>query len=216
MFKILKEKIKNKSLILFGETHGTKEIPELLSQFFTEIAKEEDFNICLEIPGEFQENIEDFFKIKNDSRNSLEYFELIKNIKKLNKKYNRQIKIFCIDINSNFKIENEKNIQNKREEIMAENIMKILGNNKKTFSILGNIHASKKIILISKTRIVPTGFILFNKLKNRMFNVNISPKSGTFFNMGLKDIPKNDFKDSFNKGFDYIFEIKETNPCSFL
>ena len=30
-----------KKIVLFGETHGTKEIPEILSHFFIEIAKKD-------------------------------------------------------------------------------------------------------------------------------------------------------------------------------
>ena len=65
MFNNLMDKIKDKNLVIFGEIHGTKEIPELLSEFFSEIAKEEDFDVCLEIPMEFQDNIKDFFNKKN-------------------------------------------------------------------------------------------------------------------------------------------------------
>src|SRR3989344_7858827 len=151
MFDDIKEKIKNKKLVVFGEIHGTKEIPEMLSQFFSELAKEEDFDICLEIPTEFQNNIKGFFNIceknikNSDGRNSLEYFRLIQNLKKLNEKHNRNIKIFCIDMGLNILLDNKKNLQNIREEIIAKNILKSLSN-KKTFAILGNVHASKKII----------------------------------------------------------------------
>jgi hypothetical protein len=218
MFEIIKGKIKDKNLILFGEIHGTKEIPKLLSQFFSEIAKEEEFNISLEIPQEFQANIEDFFKIKeedSDGRNSLEYLELIKNIENLNKKYNKKIKIFCVDMNSDSLIENEEDIQNIREKIIAENIIKII-NNKKTFVVLGNIHASKKNLSFHQINIIPSGAILFNKLKDKMFSINILPKKGVFFNTRLKKISEDDFNDSFDKGFDYVFKIKEVNPCSFF
>ena len=218
MFKDIKNKIKNKELILFGEMHGTKETPELLSHFFSEMAKEKDFNICLEIPQEFQNNIEDFFKNNkkfNDGRNSLEYYNLIQNIKNLNKKYNRSIKLFCIDINSNFNIKNDKDIQNIREREIAQNILNVL-DKKKTFVVLGNIHASKKSLSLGQIKIMPSGTILFNKLKDKIFSINFLPKKGKFFNIGLKEISENDFDNSFNKGFDYIFKIKEVNPCSFL
>ena len=70
MFDDLKNRIKDKNLIIFGEIHGTKEIPRMISQFFSEITKEEDFNVCLEIPVEFQDNIEDFFRVNEENSNA--------------------------------------------------------------------------------------------------------------------------------------------------
>lgn len=58
----LLSKIKDKQIVIFGEIHGTKEIPELLSRLFYEISKKENFNLCLEIPIEFQKSISLFMK----------------------------------------------------------------------------------------------------------------------------------------------------------
>lgn len=219
MIKEINSKIKDKQLILFGEIHGTKEIPEFLSKFFSEIAKEEDFNVCLEIPSEFQKSIRNFFKFNkekhSDGRNSLEYFWLIQNLKNLNKRYGRNIKIFCIDMNSKIQIRDKKNTQNFREKIMTKNILKPL-KDKKTFVIMGDIHASKKPILFGKLKINPTGSILFNKIRNKMYNIRIMPTKGNFFNFGIKKIYKNKSEDSFNKNFDYIYDIGKVTPCSFL
>jgi len=211
MFNNLKDRIKDKNLIIFGEIHGTKEIPMILSQFFSEIAKEESFNVCLEIPVEFQDNIEDFFRvnkedIKNsDGRNSLEYLKLIQNLRNLNKKYNQDIKILCIDPVANNQEEKEKGL--------AENILKYLSN-KKTFVIMGSIHASKNIIRFQEKIIVPTGNILYKKLGNKIFNINILPSEGGFHNLGVKKITGN-MDSPLNKGFDYIFKIDKVTPCSF-
>lgn len=219
MIKEINSKMKDRQLILFGEIHGTKEIPEFLSKFFSEIAKEEDFNVCLEIPSEFQKNVESFFKFNKekhgDGRNSSEYLGLIQNLKNLNKKYGRDIKIFCIDIGSGIHVRDEKNIQNFREKIMAKNILKCL-KDKKTFVIMGDIHAFKKPILFGKLKINPVGSILFNKIKNKMYNIRIMPTKGNFFNFGIKEIYRNKFEDPFNKNFDYIYDIGEVTPCSFL
>ena len=65
MIKEIISKIKNKKLILFGEIHGTKEIPELLSTFFNDVAKNESFNLCLEIPDEFQEQLNSYIDRKS-------------------------------------------------------------------------------------------------------------------------------------------------------
>src|SRR3989344_2336334 len=95
-------KLKEENLILFGEIHGTKEIPLLLSKFFFKLSKKESFNICLEIPYVYQKNIDDFLKIKfftdknqRDGRNSLEYYNLIKYLYNLKNK----IRVYCIDTN---------------------------------------------------------------------------------------------------------------------
>jgi len=222
MLKGLKDKIKNKNLVIFGEIHGTKEIPELLSIFFSEIAKEENFNICLEIPIEFQKGISLFMRngdynfLKNisffsenkfkDGRNSLEYFNLIKSLYKISLINKKNIEVFCIDPIANN--------QEEKEYGLAENILKSL-QNKKTFVILGSIHASKKPIQFKDIYIVPAGSILFKKLNDKMFNINILPRGGQFFNFGLKKIVGS-YNNSFNEGFDYIFEIEEVSPCSFL
>ena len=219
MLNEIKDKIKNKQLILFGEIHGTKEIPEKISEFFSELAKEEDFNVCLEIPSEFQKNVESFFKFNKEKydggRNSSEYLGLIQNLKNLNKKYERDIKIFCIDMNSGIYVRDEKNIQNFREKIMAKNILKYL-RDKKTFVIIGDIHASKKPILFGKLKINPVGSILFNKMKDKIYNIRIMPTKGNFFNFGIKEVHGNKLEDSFNKNFDYVYDIGEVTPCSFL
>src|SRR3989344_4555387 len=104
-------KLKEENLILFGEIHGTKEIPLLLSKFFFKLSKKESFNICLEIPYVYQKNIDDFLKSgdeknllkikfftdknQRDGRNSLEYYNLIKYLYNLKNK----IRVYCIDTN---------------------------------------------------------------------------------------------------------------------
>jgi len=230
MFEDLKNKIKNKKLILFGELHGTKEIPNKISDFFSEIVNKEDFNVCLEIPEEFQKEVIEFMDkgdkeilekipfFKNtsnsDGKNSLEYIDLIKNLSLLNKKYNRHIKIFCMDMNSNILIENKKDIQNIREKRIAKNIIKIL-NHKKTFAILGDVHASKNPLLLNELKIMPAGAILFNKLREKMFSTRIMPLKGKFYNFGIKEIINSNLNGAFNKNFDYVIEIEEVTPCSF-
>lgn len=90
-------KIKDKKLVIFGEIHGTKEIPELLSEFFNEMVNEEDFNVCFEIPEDYKNNIRKYFEEEpSDGKNSKEYFELIQNLRSLSKKHNREIGIFFV------------------------------------------------------------------------------------------------------------------------
>ena len=65
MFELIKDKIIGKKVVIFGEIHGTKETPELLSKFFSEMVEDEkfrDFSIGLEIPVEFQEDLTSYMK----------------------------------------------------------------------------------------------------------------------------------------------------------
>lgn len=213
-------KFKHKQLILFGELHGTKEIPIILSKLFLNFSKNEYFNICLEIPKKYQENINNFLKSGNeqylskidfftnskqrDGRNSLEYYNLIKSIYKLN----NEINIYCVDVN-------EPKEQNQREIMMAENIINNLSLNKKTFAILGNIHASKNKLSFNSLEIIPTGYILHNKLKDKIISILFVCENGSFFNIKEKKINKEYFE-GFKKNFDYIYKIKKVTPCSFI
>ncbi len=79
MFKEIIPKIKDKQIILFEEVHGTKEIPKVLSTFLKDVAKDEDFNLCLEIPIEFQNEI-DIFIEKGDVNLLKNYHSFLKKI----------------------------------------------------------------------------------------------------------------------------------------
>ncbi len=199
MINIFK-KIDKKKIILFGEIHGTKEIPNLLLDFFSNLSKKESFNVCFEIPS----NHDNFFTNKNqrDGRNSLEYFNLINKLKRL-----KNVKIYFIDIND------EKDIKN-RDKIIADNIIKAIDKNK-TFAVLGNIHASKNKIIIGNVNLIPAGFLIHENLGEKMCSVLLKAKKGEFFNNGLKKITYRK-DDTFDKGFDYSYEINEVSPCSFL
>lgn len=216
-------KIKDKLVILFGEIHGTKEIPEMLSQFFSEFANKEDFNICLEIPDEFQEKLNSyissgdydilksilFFSIKYcaDGRNSLEYMNLIKTIYKINSECNKNIKIFCVSPSL------AKN-QEEAEKGIADNILKVV-DNKKTFVVIGSIHASKKEIDFLQQKIVPAGLLIYQELKDKMCSIILTAKSGEFFNNRLKKLIHLE-GDYFEKNFDYSLILEKVSPCSFL
>ena len=226
MFELIKDKIIGKKVVIFGEIHGTKETPELLSKFFSEMVEDEkfrDFSIGLEIPVEFQEDLTSymksgdivllrkvsFFSKENclDGRNSIEYIKLIENIYRINLKNRINAGIFFIDPIA-------KN-QKEKEAGLAENILKILNEKKRIFAILGSIHASKDIVYFKDERIIPAGNILSSKLKDDFFNIGIFPKTGEFFNFEIKKIS---FKltEFFSKGFDYIFELDRVTPVSFL
>jgi hypothetical protein len=222
MMQEIISKIKERQLILFGEIHGTKEIPELLSKFLEDISINESFNLCLEIPDEFQEQINSymnsgdygilknilFFSIEycTDGRNSLEYINLIKTVYKINSKHNKNIKIFCVFPSL------AKN-QEEVEKGIANKILEIINN--KTFAIMGDIHASKKEINFPQQKIVPAGFLIYKKLKDKMGSILLTAKGGEFFNNGVKKLVSYG-EGSFEKNFDYVIRVEKVTPCSFL
>ena len=204
MIQEIVPKIKNKKIILFGEIHGTKEIPIMLSNFFKYLAKYEDFNLCLELSEEFQDiKLEDILplakKIGTSGLISGEYIELIKEMP-------GNVKVFFIVPNT---IKN----QGEMEKGLAENILKLI-NGKRTFAILGNIHASKNRITLRNLDITPAGFLIKQKIKNKMYSVLLKAKGGEFFNNGIKRIKYNK-DESFDKNFDYIYELERVSSCSF-
>lgn len=211
MFDEIKEKIKDKNLVLFGEMHGTKETPEIISQFFSELAKEEDFNLCMEIPIEFQNQINSFIEsgnleeLKNifffsdegcsDGRKN--YIEIINAIYKINLEYNRKIQIFCVDPSA-------KN-QNEKEIGLAINIINSI-KDKKTFAILGDVHTSKKEVSLGSIKIIPAGLLISERLNEKMVSIRIASRE--------KELTPEEAK--FNSGFDYTFNIDRFTPYSFL
>ena len=192
------EKIKSKKIVLLGELHGTKEIPELITTFFNNYLKENNCNICLEIPSDEQKSIDEFLKTgdekyiydmdffkhqtNSDGRNSKEYFDLITNIYNLKKNKKNKTNIFCIDVSI---IDYTKDIQQQREIGIAKNIIKIMNNNK-TFVILGNMHIVKQKVTIGSISFLPVGYYLFEKYGNRVVSINLWPKEGKFFNFSVK------------------------------
>jgi uncharacterized iron-regulated protein len=223
--KFLLEKIHGKKIILIGEIHGTKEIPKLLTNFFSEYIIKNDFNICLEISSSEQTKIDIFMKSgdvsiikdifynneENDGRRSLEYLELIRYMYYLNKKHHKKTKINCVDVDVDF---HPKDFQNEREKIMANNILNSL--TKKTFVILGNIHASKEKVETTGFTIIPTGFYIFQKLKDKVININITPIKGSFYNLSIKKIETNLSSNEFNTKFDFNYYIGCVSPATIV
>ena len=227
MFEHTYRKIKNKDVILIGEIHGTREIPLLLEKYFDLMSNVYSFDIALEIPKNNQEVINKFLEDKDDSllkktpfflqslptdgRNSAAYFHLIKSIFHINNYNDKKIKIFCIDVHT------EENIkdQNDRERKMAENIFEKITVGKKIFVVLGNLHASKKKCKFDDNAILPVGYLLSKKVDNKIFSIDIRPLKGRFYNFTIKEIDNN-ASDYNKKYFDYIYNIQQVSPCSFL
>jgi len=210
------ELMNDKKIVLFGEIHGTREIPETLYRFFAKFAEKNDFDICLEIPRNFQSHIRDFFKklqdYENDGRNSLEYLKIVDLIAELNLKYGRSIHIFCIDVDDTFPLKDEKDHQNVRERIMAEQIIQFSGK-KKLFVVCGSLHAYKKELKFGEKIINTMGSILDNSFKEKVFSVLFFIKRGYYFNFGKKKI--NDDGVINKRGYDFVFLIEESTMGSF-
>ncbi|MBI5804149.1 hypothetical protein HY450_02805 [Candidatus Pacearchaeota archaeon] len=197
-------KIKGKKLVLFGEIHGTKEIPELLLNLFSDLAKNECFTLGLEISNEFQ-NVE-LDKIISSSKKTGTSGLINKDYINLIKKMPKNVKVFFI-------APSEIKNQEEMEKGISDNILKLV-DDKRTFVVLGNIHASKNRITIGNFDIAPAGFLIYQRLKGEMYSILLKPKSGEFFNNGIKQVTPNE-NDSFDKNFDYIYEIDNVSPCSF-
>lgn len=217
---------RKKEVILFGELHGTKEIPTLLKRFFRALAALETFNIALEIPGSCQSTVDaflmdgneqllrilEFFRnvSESDGRNSIEYLELIKSIYEINKNRQQKISIFCIDLSV---YSSEKTVQEEKEEALTKKVLD-LARNGRLFVILGDIHAAKKIITLGDKKIIPAGYRIHSKLNGKLISIHFSPQSGSFFNITKKNIsPENQL---FNDYYDYTIPLKKVSPCSFL
>lgn len=222
LYDFLKDKINDKKLILFGEVHGTKEIPLMLSEFFIRYSKDSNFSICLEISLSYQKNINEYLsygdegvlkdifieKSESDGRKTLEYLNLIKQIRKINSVSKNKIEVFCVDIDETADIET---IKTKRDEIIAKTILK---QKEKVFAVLGNFHSSKTKLKLGDKLFIPAGKILFDELKDKFVNINLVPKSGSFYNLGVKKI--NNF-DSLNFGlYDYVFNIEVVTPATLI
>lgn len=227
LFERTYRKIKDKKVILIGEIHGTREIPLLLKTYFDRMSKVYSFDIAFEIPKNNQEIINKFLEagsdfllkktpfflqsLPTDGRNSAEYFHLIKSIFHINKHNDKKIKIFCIDVHTEENIRN----QNDREKKMAENIFEKITSGKKLFVVLGNLHASRKKCKFDDGIVLPVGYLLSKKVDNKIFSINICPLTGKFYNFAIKKIGKNT-ADYHKKYFDYVYNIPEVSPCSFL
>jgi len=229
LFTFLKQHLPGKKLVLLGETHGTKEIPLLLTEFFSTYARHSSFTICLELPEENQVFIDRFFttgketdlnsipffsREDRDGRDSLEYLHLIQHLYSLKLNSKKEIKIHCIDTAD---INIFKN-QNKREAFLANKILSLLSD-QITFVIIGDIHASKKIISFPGIEIITTGSILSKKLGNKLLAVSLQPQSGSAFNGEIKLIEKPSSLPSYydlSDYYDLTYPIKHVTPCSFL
>ncbi|MFH1209832.1 MAG: hypothetical protein V1663_03515 [archaeon] len=220
-YNYLLKRVKDKKLLLFGEIHGTKEIPLIIQKIIT-LLKDDINLIFLEIPKDQQKYINDyvksinendlfkmpFFKNSNkDGRDSKENLYLIKCLLDFN------LKIICVDPNE---------IKD-RDYLMYREIKENLNldNKKINIFITGNFHASKEKIVINKKEFIPCGYYLRGWLKNDLIIVNFVINNGNIYNLRLKKIINKDKKEegifpSQSKNYDFEYIINKVSPCSFL
>lgn len=219
LFKLIKDKLKEKEIFFFGEVHGTKEIPLILSLFFEFI--DYPYNLALEIPSDYQERINNYLKsgdenvvynclfFKNseesDGRNSQEYINLIKKIYLLNKNKINKIKILCVDISLDTMISS----QNERESIIAGNLLKA-AKFKKLFVVIGNVHAYKNIFTYENNNIYTVAYLL---RKEKVLSISLLPTKGEFYNLGLRQMKS--YKPQYKEGYDLVYDLGRVTPCSF-
>ena len=174
--------IKKKKVIMFGETHGTKEIPQFLEKFIINKLKDFDIIVALEIPKEYENKIVKYFK-EGEGKWSFAtkyYHSLIKKLKLNN------IKIVFID---GFVIS-----QKGKEENLVKEILNVLKNNKKIIVVTGDFHASSLPINVNGKNIETTGSILKNILQKDFTSVRL--------------VLDND-EDIFNNNFDAVINCNE-------
>jgi hypothetical protein len=187
----LKEMILGKQTVLLGELQGTKEIPELLTQFFIDLHKEMEFTVCLELPD--NDDIESTLREHiPEGKGSMQYLQLIRKLRE------DGIKVVFVDAEET----------THREEIIAERILAERG---LVFALLGDVHAAK-VILFGKLK--PAGSILARKLGSRLVSIHVRPEAGEFYSFGIKKVP--DYSTVPADAFDHIFRIQRVSPCTRL
>ena len=208
-------------LILLGELHGTKEIPEIVKQIIINLGDKLGL-VFLEIPEDQQKYINQYIMSKDekdlfnipffrnptkDGRDSKENLLLIKCIlEPINK-----IKIIFVDPN---KIKD-------REYLMYRNIKeKLKSQSNLSIFLTGNVHASKEEITINEKRISTCGYYLKKWLGKNLISVNFVANKGSFYNLKVKQIFEKNKKEgifrSKTKDYDFEYRLKELTPCHFL
>ncbi len=193
--------LKKEQVIVFGEVHGTKETPEMLTHALSKLAEYGGFNLCLEIPKEFEKQPEKFFaQSLGDGRNSLEYLRLVHQLGSY-----EGVRIFFVE---------EDTGKGTKDENLANRVADIVACGGKTVIILGNMHARKKPLKFGSTEIIPAGYLLEKRLKKEVMSIALVPSRGMYYNHGIKKITEISLPEHAN-GFDHIFVLGEVSPASF-
>lgn len=215
--------LKKKKVIVFGEIHGTIEIPNIIKNIIKKSINYIDI-VFIEIPKNQQIYIDNYINSKNnaklyeipffnkeirDGRSSKEMLLLIKEIKDL-RKINSKLKIICVDTNSFIN----------RDYLIYKEIKKYILKENNCLFITGNVHASKKKIIIDNKTITPCIYYLNKFLKNKLISINFVPNSGSFYNLKIQKIVNKERKLGIYKSklpnYDFDYVLKKITPCTFL
>lgn len=238
MLKELLSAIRGKKLILFGEIHGTREIPELVTKVLPNLAIN---TLFLEIPVDQQPFIDAFLAAGTkeslatipfyaspalDGRGSKEYLEVIRKVFLLNQKMTHKTRIVCVDVPAEQKKSSEQ-----RDTFMCQQILKNL--EKQCLFIAGNIHTSLKPVSAGGKRVLTTGTLLKQYFPKEIVSIALVPLSGKFYNFGVQSISTKELQTRYNltakeqgntfiqsnrekTGYDYMYTIKHVSPATFL
>jgi len=174
--------IKEKKVIMFGETHGVKEIPQFLENFMINKLKDINFVVALEIPEVYKNKIKEFIKNEKGKCGLANeyYYNLIKKLESKN------IKIFLIDDYITSQEDKEQNLSNE--------ILNLLKNNNKIIVVTGDFHASSLPINVNGKIIQTAGSILKNSLKKDFASIRFVSDNS---------------KETFNDNFDAVINYNE-------
>ncbi|MBU4351422.1 hypothetical protein KKF47_03590 [Patescibacteria group bacterium] len=213
------KKIKQKKIIILGETHGVAENVEIIKTFVDSLEAEGiSVTIALEWPTEINSDIQAFlnnqeiapswqrwnFVQDKDGRVSKEHIAFLQWLKARNKILlpDKKHNIFCFS--------EEQESWNTRDLKMAQNIKSILNNHnqKVILAVMGNLHARKKEIEIDGKVCAPLATHL---PKKDIVAFKCDYLCGSFFNHTLKSFKsckecdnKSIFiKPALTKEFDY-------------
>ena len=193
------DKIKNKKIILFGEIHGTKEIPVYIRKLCRIILRDRN-NILylLELPKEIEPKINKFIR-KEISKKELIKDRLLedsicdgrftpsilRNIKSLSSK---GVKFKCID-----SVEGKPS---ERDKDMAGRVVKLIKKYPKPKILLhiGNFHVSSKKIRYKNRTWKPFKLYLPPKIINNSVTIICTAQKGSFYNQGVKKVKNNSLK----------------------
>lgn len=225
LFKIL-----NSNMFLFGEYHGTKEMPN----FFIQVVKEvipfnRHINIFLEVESSMQELLNDYIKdninykvfVKEclkkrmynkehyDGRGTKDFFKIFN----LAKEYKKQISIY-------FTISGNKKLDNRFQEYendMKDTVCKYYDKNAINFYYAGANHVvTNKVLntnqwkLFTKDNYIPCGYLIKQEIPCTV-SIKIQPLSGKIIALTCKIGKHNEAKVSYHKLENHIKEIKTYN-----
>ena len=181
--------MEDKKLILIGEMHGTKEIPNKIKELCQSI--QEDIIYCLELPIQIKSLFLNFLNNKL-SLNQFLQNNLVKEAVqdgRITPALVESLKQIKHKINLEFVDDLESDII-KRDENIAINFVNIVKKhpNKKIILHCGNFHINDKIIMFENRMVKPARLFLPKEILNQCHTVIFLPSEGKYYNHGIKKV----------------------------